>query len=159
MELTPVAQGSAMRNTLCACNAAPWSNRLYTFEGTFLERVIELNAIIYPYVICRTQQVLMMLSQKSGFTSIGLWNILHLLAKIPKVHSTILRALDNLQLYICCKHIRYLLEYGRSTCSDKANASSPTNTDGIHNSSSLGRTLVSGIFSLLLSSNFPNVGF
>jgi len=34
-----------------------------------------------------------MLSQKSGFTSIGLWNILHLLAKIPKVHSTILRAL------------------------------------------------------------------
>ena len=42
----------------------------------------------------------MMLSQKSGFTSAGLWNILHLLAKIPHVHSAILRALDNLQLYI-----------------------------------------------------------
>jgi len=37
-----------------------------------------------------------MMSQKSGFTSTGLWNILHLLAKIPKVHSTILRALDNM---------------------------------------------------------------
>ena len=27
----------------------------------------------------------MMMSQKSGFTSIGLWNILNLLGKIPKV--------------------------------------------------------------------------
>jgi len=26
------------------------------------------------------------MSQKSGFTSIGLWNVLHLLAKIPKAH-------------------------------------------------------------------------
>ena len=39
---------------------------------------------------------LMMPSQKSGFKSTGLWYILHLLAKIPKVHSTILRVLDNL---------------------------------------------------------------
>jgi hypothetical protein len=41
------------------------------------------------------QQALMM-SQKSGFTSVGQWNILHLFANIPKVHSTILLALDNL---------------------------------------------------------------
>jgi hypothetical protein len=33
------------------------------------------------------QQALMM-SQKSGFTSIGLWNILHLLAKIIKTFCT-----------------------------------------------------------------------
>jgi len=37
-----------------------------------------------------------MMVSKSVFTSIGLWIIVHLLAKIPKVHSTILRALDNL---------------------------------------------------------------
>jgi hypothetical protein len=101
----------------------------------------------------------MMLSQKSGFISIGLWNIPHLLAKIPNVHSTILRALDNVQLYICCKDIKYLLEYGRNTCSDKANASSLTNTNGIYSSSSLGRTLGSGMFSLSPSSHFPNVEF
>ena len=54
--------------------------------------------------LCRTQQALMM-SQKSGFTSIGLWNILHLLAKIPKVYSTILRALGNLWLYIRFRNV------------------------------------------------------
>jgi hypothetical protein len=52
----------------------------------------------------------------------------------------------------------FLLGYGRNTCSDKENASSPTNTNGMdYPSPSLGRILGSGIFSLLLFSNFPNV--
>jgi len=46
--------------------------------------------------LCITQQALMMMSQKSGFTSIGHRNILHLLAKIPKILSITLRALDKL---------------------------------------------------------------
>ena len=42
-----------------------------------------------------------MMSQKSGFTSIGLRNILHLLAQIPKVLYITLRGLDKLNfLYI-----------------------------------------------------------
>jgi hypothetical protein len=75
----------------------------------------------------------MVLSQKSGFTSFGLWKIFYLLAKIPKVHSTILRALDNVTLYIRFVQVNLLLGYGRNTCSDKANASSPTSTNGMEN--------------------------
>jgi len=53
-----------------------------------------------------------------------------------------------------------LLVYGRNTCCDEANVSSPASTNGMENpSASLGRTVGSGIFSLLLSSNFPNVEF
>ena len=56
--------------------------------------------------------------------------------------------------------LTFLLGYGRNTCSDKANAPSPTSTNGMDNpSASLGRTLGSGLFSLLLSSNFPNIEF
>ena len=96
-----------------------------------------------------------MMSQKSGFTSIGLWNSLHLLAKIPRVHSTVLRALDNLWLYIRFRNVNLLLGFGRNTCSDKTNASSPTSTNGMDNpSASLGRK-----FSLLLSSDFLIVEF
>ena len=63
-------------------------------------------------------------------------------------------------MYICFRNVNFLLGYGRNTCSDKATASSPTSTNGMDNpSASLGRTLGSGIFSLFLSSYFPNVGF
>ena len=34
-----------------ASNAATCSNKLYTFQGTFIQSVIELNATIFPYVI------------------------------------------------------------------------------------------------------------
>jgi hypothetical protein len=32
-------------------NAAPCSKRPYTFQGPFIQSVIELNAIIFPYII------------------------------------------------------------------------------------------------------------
>ena len=59
------------------------------------------------------QHVLTITLQKSEQTSIAQWKILHLLHTLPNAHSNIHRLAT----------FKFLLDYGRKTCCDRANAS------------------------------------
>jgi len=47
------------------------------------------------------------LTRKSGFASIVLWNILHLLANISKVYFTVIRAFHSPYLYVRLKNFNF----------------------------------------------------
>jgi hypothetical protein len=63
-----------------------------------MQGAIESNLIYVSYIAVQNEANFNdgRPTTKSGFTSVGLWNILYLLASISKVISTILRALDSL---------------------------------------------------------------
>ena len=102
------------------------------------------------------------LTRKSGCTSIVLWNILHLLANISKVYSTVHPAFHNPYLHVRLKKLIWgggRGVYSRSTCPGKTNPSSPTTTNGTETSLCItSRNLGYGKFSLFLCNSFPNVG-
>jgi len=50
----PLWRSEILCKILCysnTSNTAPCSDRLYSFQGTFIQSVVELNAIIFPYII------------------------------------------------------------------------------------------------------------